>query len=142
MKNYIALIEVDENNYGVVFPDFPGLTTVGDSYEEAVQLAHEALAGHTSVMKAAGEKLPEPRTLAQIKDTWEDWNEWKGSDYFVAGIALLPPYGTQKVLLSIDSGLVAKIDAVARNRSAFFASAAQRYIDDVSCPPVRKAENP
>ncbi|GHV05935.1 hypothetical protein FACS189485_13670 [Spirochaetia bacterium] len=82
------------NAYGVVFPDFPGLTTVGDNYH----LAHEALAFHVEGLSEDGNKLPEPRTLAEIKVGWEDWSEWEGNDYIVASITLLPPYGTQKIL--------------------------------------------
>jgi len=127
MKSYVALIEVDENIYGVVFPDFPGLTTVGNSYEEAVQLAHEALAFHTKALISDGEKLPRPRSLKEIKTTWEDWKDWENSDYFAANIALLPSYGTQKILVTMDANLVAKIDAITKNRSAFLTSAVESF---------------
>ena len=36
MERYIALFEYDENDgYGVIFPDLPGLATSGDDYDEA-----------------------------------------------------------------------------------------------------------
>jgi hypothetical protein len=46
-------------------------------------------------------------------------------EYIVGFIPVLKPFGTQKVLLSMDAGLVARIDRVAKNRSAFLASAAE-----------------
>jgi hypothetical protein len=32
VKKYIALVEEDEGNYGVVFPDLPGVTSGGVNY--------------------------------------------------------------------------------------------------------------
>ncbi|GHU50075.1 HicB family protein [Spirochaetia bacterium] len=105
MKNYIALIEVDGDTYGVVFPDFPGLTTVADSFEEAVRQAHEALAMYAEGILSDGDPLPEPRTLSQICTTWPDWSDWEGSGYSVSSIALLPSFGTQKVAEPGDVGV-------------------------------------
>ena len=36
-------------------------------------MAHEALSSHTEGEK----KIPKPRTLEQIRKTWEDWKEWE-----------------------------------------------------------------
>jgi metal-responsive CopG/Arc/MetJ family transcriptional regulator len=40
-------------------------------------------------------------------------------------IPVIPAYGTTKVLVSMDAGLVARIDRISRNRSAFLSSAAE-----------------
>jgi predicted RNase H-like HicB family nuclease len=76
MKAYIALIEEGENSYSVVFPDVHGVITVGDTYEEAIKNAHEALAFHLEDEAA----LPQERTLKQIKATWDDWPTWGEKD--------------------------------------------------------------
>ena len=68
MAGYIALVHKDEGtSYGVSFPDVPGCISAGDTFEQAVANAAEALAGHFAVMKADGEPLPAPRSFEQLK---------------------------------------------------------------------------
>ena len=123
-NNYIALFEHDAatGKYGVVIPDFPGFTTVGDSFEDALQNATEGL----------GEDIPAPSTFEQIKNDWTGWRDWEQdvSDYITVIIPAIPEYGTQKILVTMDSRLVARIDRVAKNRSAFLSSAAEYMLED------------
>lgn len=131
-KQYIALFEYEDgqNGYSVVFPDFPGCVSAGDDFNEAVRMAHEALALHISAMKADGEKIPEPRTLEEIKATWPDWQEWENDYKFLIGyVAAIPDHYTRKYTISMDSDLMDRIDAVTKNRSAFLAEAARRTLD-------------
>jgi predicted RNase H-like HicB family nuclease len=47
MRQYIALIHKDrDSDYGVSFPDLPGVITAGTSLDEARDMAAEALAFH------------------------------------------------------------------------------------------------
>ena len=134
MKNYVALVEFDREigNYGVIVPDLPGFSSIGDTYEAAIKNATEGMASHVEVIKELGGKVPVPRSLESVKKDWDGWEDWNKDveDYTFAMIPLLPPYGTQKILVSIDTSLVARIDRVAKNRSAFFASAAERMLDN------------
>ena len=43
MRIFVAALLPDVKGYSVTFPDVPGAITQGDSYEEAVANAHEAL---------------------------------------------------------------------------------------------------
>lgn len=129
---YIAFIEFDTEvgaNCGVVFPDFPGCTSGGNNYADAVRAAHEALSGHVACMEDAGEKIPAPSTLEDIKANWPDWGEWEGTDFTVAFITLLPQHENKRYNISMDAALMAQIDAVTKNRSAFLAEAAKRMLD-------------
>ena len=68
MAGYIALVHKDEGtSYGVSFPDVPGCIAAGDTFEEAVANAAEALAGHFALMKADGDVIPAPRTFEQLR---------------------------------------------------------------------------
>ena len=68
MTAYIALVHKDEGtSYGVSFPDVPGCISAGDTFEEAVANAAEALAGHFAAMRADGEVIPIPRSFDQLK---------------------------------------------------------------------------
>lgn len=143
MKNYIALFEQGKKGrYSVVFPDMPGVITAGNTFEETVQMAHEALAFHVEGLLAEGDSVPNPRTLNQIKAKWEDWKEWENdNDFLIVPIALLPaPYKTIRVDAIFPERLVARIDAVYKNRSAFLIAAAEKYLDE-KIPNRRQVKN-
>jgi predicted RNase H-like HicB family nuclease len=68
MASYIALVHKDQGtSYGVSFPDVPGCIAAGDTFEEAVANAAEALAFHFEGMKADRETIPAPRTFEQLR---------------------------------------------------------------------------
>ena len=63
---YPAIVHKDGDTYGVVFPDFPGCVTVGDSQKEIALNAPEALGGHVEVMMDEGLRLPEPTSIESL----------------------------------------------------------------------------
>lgn len=68
MAGYIALVHKDAGtSYGVSFPDVPGCISAGDTFEQAVANAAEALAGHFAAMRADGDAIPAPRSFDQLK---------------------------------------------------------------------------
>jgi predicted RNase H-like HicB family nuclease len=133
MERYIALFEYDENDgYGVIFPDLPGLASAGDDYDDAYRMAHEGLAFHIEGLREEGYPIPGPRTLEQIKSEWEDWAEWeKNYKFLVVPIAVLPASERSvRVNVMLPEGTLRLIDAVSKNRSAFLASAAERLLSE------------
>ena len=110
---YIAFIHKDPDSiYGVSFPDVPGCISAGDTIDDAVRNAVEALSGHIRMLEADGDPVPRPRDFDAIM-----------SD---------PDLAEDRVNVSLDLGLLEAIDAAARERgqtrSAFLASAARREI--------------
>jgi predicted RNase H-like HicB family nuclease len=68
MVSYIALVDKDEGTgYGVSFPDVPGCISAGDTFEQAVANAAEALASHFALMRADGDVIPTPRSYDELK---------------------------------------------------------------------------
>ena len=66
MAGYIVLVHKDEGtSYGVSFPDVPGCIAAGDTFEDAVADAAEALAAHFALIKADGDPVPTPRSFEQ-----------------------------------------------------------------------------
>ena len=132
VKKYIAFIEMKKelkgDVLGVVFPDFPGCVSCGDNFDEAYQMAHEALAGHAEAMKEHGYKIPEPRTLEDIEKNWEDFKDWKKTKYAIAYISLIPSSETRKYTISMDASLMAQVDNIAKNRSKFIAKAVEKVL--------------
>lgn len=121
MRSYIALFEMNKGSVGVVFPDLPGVISVGDDFQDAQRNAHEALA-----LYADGEKkLPKPRTLEQIKQEWPDWKEWESNYNFVVGLIDLLPIKqkNKRINITLSTDLLVRIDNITDNRSGFIDSA-------------------
>jgi predicted RNase H-like HicB family nuclease len=68
MAGYIALVHKDKGtSYGVSFPDVPGCISAGDTFEEAITNAAEAVAGHLALMRADGDPVPVPRSFEELR---------------------------------------------------------------------------
>jgi predicted RNase H-like HicB family nuclease len=67
VRNYIGLIHKDaDSDFGVSFPDFPGVVTAGTTLDDARTMAEEALAFHVEGLVEDGETIAEPSTLEEI----------------------------------------------------------------------------
>jgi len=137
VANYIALIRKKRNTaFGVDFPDFPGCITVGDTLDEALSNAREALGLHIKGMSEDGERIPEPSSLeAVLKDA-------KNRDAVPCLVQF--PRGKGKAVrinITVEENLLEEIDdAAARvgiSRSAFIAEAAR---DKLHSDTVRVAQ--
>ena len=66
MKFIIAIEPgTDTTAWGVVVPDLPGCFSAGDSMDEALENAHEAIDLHVETLIEDGAAIPAPRPLAQ-----------------------------------------------------------------------------
>jgi len=117
---YPALVDKDlDSDFGVSFPDFPGCVSAGESLEEALLGAQEALAGHVALMLADGEGLPKPSALEAVADTKE------ASTVAVTLIPVVLPGRARRVNVTLDEALLEEIDQISNNRSGFLAEAAR-----------------
>jgi antitoxin HicB len=69
MTHYIALIHKDADScYGVSFPDLPGVIAAGDTLDEALAQAAEALAfAADGWAEDTGTPFPRPRNLDDLR---------------------------------------------------------------------------
>ena len=67
MTHYIAFVEPGPKNYSAYFPDLPGCASAGDTLDETIANAEEALAAHVGFMAEDGDTIPPPRSLEAIK---------------------------------------------------------------------------
>ena len=69
MTHYLAIIEDagPDLAVGVWFPDLPGCTSAGDSLDEALRNAPEALELYAESFQEDGRLMPQPRSLAELK---------------------------------------------------------------------------
>ena len=76
MRYPIAIESVDKRHaYGVVVPYFPGCLYAGDTLEEALAGAQEAILLHLAALLDDTRAMPEPSDLAtlQRKRTYSGW---------------------------------------------------------------------
>jgi len=67
MRSYIGLIhKAADGDFGVSFPDFPGVTAVGTNLDDARAVAQEALALHFASLAEDGAAVPAPSTLEAV----------------------------------------------------------------------------
>jgi predicted RNase H-like HicB family nuclease len=131
---FIAFVHKEPDScYGVSFPDVPGCTSAGDTLDEALTNAVDALSGHIRLMEADGETTPQPSTLEAINADPEFVEDMKGA--IISAVPLVRDRGsTTRINVSLDLGLLEAIDGLAKQRSqtrsAFLASAARRELLD------------
>src|SRR5258708_306700 len=126
MRQYIALIHKEANSdYGVSFPDLPGVITAGSTLDEARDMAVEALALHLEGLVEDGEAVPEPSSLEEIMTNAENKN----------GVAVLiqapdADVKSVRVNVTLPADVLSEIDKYAERegftRSGFLAQAAKK----------------
>ena len=63
-KKYAVVIEKGPTSFGAYVPDLPGCVAVGRTREEVERLIHEAIEFHLKGMRADGQPIPEPTSVA------------------------------------------------------------------------------
>lgn len=134
--SYLALIRKEEDSsFGVEFPDLPGCISAGDTVDEAVESATEALDLHVRGMLEDGDPIPKPRAFADILHELEAAgdDDVRNRRVLVREIALPEPKARSlRVNITLDEVLLRRIDEKANaegmTRSAFLAEAARRRI--------------
>jgi predicted RNase H-like HicB family nuclease len=126
LRNYIALIHKDaDSDYGVSFPDLPGVISAGSNLDEARDMAAEALALHLEGMIKDGEAVPEPSSLEDIMSVVENRD---GVAVLIA--APVVEVKTVRVNVTFPADVLGEIDRYAERegftRSGFLAQAAKK----------------
>jgi predicted RNase H-like HicB family nuclease len=126
MRHYIALIHKDaDSDYGVSFPDLPGVISAGSTLDEARDMAAEALALHLEGLAEDGEAVPEPSSLEEIMANPQNRD----------GVAVLIPVPaeevkTVRVNITLPADVLSEIDRYAEQqgftRSGFLTQAAKK----------------
>ena len=132
MAQYIGLIhKEDTSDYGVSFPDFPGVVTAGKDLDDARAMAEEALTFHVEGLIADGEPIPEPASLEEVMSDPDNKD----------GVAILVAVKTDakksvRVNVTIPEDVLAQIDEYAERqgmtRSGFLTQAAKRAMEKVA----------
>ena len=82
---YVVVFEKAPNNWAAYAPDVLGCVSVGDTWDEMLEMIQEALTGHIELTLEYGDPLPEPKMSideaiayhveAMSDDAMEPWRE-------------------------------------------------------------------
>lgn len=115
---YPIAIELGDNDnaYGVVAPDIKGCFSAGDTMEEALQNAKEAITNHIEILVEDGEKIPAP---SDIKSHMGD-PEYDGFVFSVVDVDLTHLMGgSEKINITLPRKLIKEIDRVVANNPKY-----------------------
>lgn len=120
MKFALALHTDDGVTYGVTVPDLPGCFSGGDTLDEAIEMAKEAIDCHYELMVERGVEIPKAKTIAEhIADPDLADAVWAIVEVDVKQYQSKPV----RLNISLPEGLVKSIDEYAKahhlSRSGF-----------------------
>ena len=132
MRFPIAIEPGDETHaYGVVVPDLPGCFSAGDTIDEAIAKAPEAVLLHVEGLLEEGQGLPEPKPLEQHRKN-PDYQGWLWAVVDVDLTALSDR--TERVNITLPHRVLRAVDAFAKRvgetRSGFLTRAALMAMRD------------
>jgi len=127
MATYIALIRKEKDSvFGVEFPDFPGCISAGETLDEAVSGAKEALEIHVESMLEDGDEIPDPSSLEVVRKL----PEFKGAVPVLVDVPVVRR--NKRVNITMNEGLLEKIAklaaAMGTTRSGLLAIAARKSL--------------
>lgn len=127
---YPVYLEKDiESDYGVTIPDLPGCFSAGETIEEAMENAEEAILTHIEGMLMDNETIPNPSSIEELKKE----NNLKNVIWSIVAIDIGKlSKEVKRINVTIPENILSKIDSYAEkegeSRSGFLASAAMEYI--------------
>jgi len=131
MRYPIILHTDNHQDFGVTVPDLPGCLSAGDSIEEAIENAREAILVHTEDMAADGESIPLLSAKVDMADFFPD----EGTALLAyVDVDLEPVLGPAKrINITVRPAILQIIDIRAKargmNRSEYLAYAGTHFED-------------
>ncbi|KFX00653.1 phage-like protein [Pectobacterium betavasculorum] len=121
----------DTHAYGVTVPDLPGCFSAGETLDDAIANAREAITGHIELLIEMGQDIPTVSSVGQLAKS----AEYAGYTWAVVDIDVTRLMGgSEKINVTLPKSLIDRIDrCVASNpefksRSGFLAQAALERI--------------
>jgi predicted RNase H-like HicB family nuclease len=116
MSRYTVLIDGSRGGYGVTVPDLPGCAAMGKTVDAALANAASAMRDWAEVTEESGSKIPQPRRPEKVAAD-PDVKTALAEGAVLASVPLVRESGKPtKANLSLDSGVLAAIDAEAKRR--------------------------
>ncbi|GBQ90408.1 CopG family DNA-binding protein [Gluconacetobacter johannae DSM 13595] len=117
----------DAEAYGVVVPDLPGCFSAGDTFDEAVSNASEAIALWIEDAIDHGQSVPRPSSLDALRAN----SQWSGPEWIWGFASVDPAFFddmSERVNITLPRRVLARLDSRAKEagetRSGFIAKLA------------------
>ena len=129
MRYPIVIHKDDESGYGVTVPDLPGCFSAGDTLEDAIESACEAVACHLEGLLMDGEAIPPKASFEdhRVSGDYED-GVWALVDVDISKLSSR----AKRVNITVPERVLAIVDEAAaregETRSGLLARAALSYV--------------
>ena len=129
MRFPIVIHKDKDSDYGVTVPDLPGCFSAGDTVDDALTNAIEAIECHIEGMLIDGETVPSARTI----EFHSKKRQFSGGIWALTDVDLSKVAGKSKrVNITLPEHLLVQIDSYAsrsgETRSGFLVHAAMEYV--------------
>ena len=129
MRYPVVIHKDPDSDYGVTIPDLPGCFSAGETFEDALENAQEAILAHIEGLLLDNDPVPSPTLIEKLR------NNIPGKDPIWAIVSVdlsTLSESTRRINITIPERILSKIDSSAKNegesRSGFLVSAAMEYI--------------
>ncbi len=133
MRYPVVIHKDPDSDYGITVPDLPGCYSAGETLDEALQQAGEAIECHLEALMLDGEPIPLPQSVDQHRGN-PDYAD--GIWAFVAVDTARLSGKTKRVNITLPERLLAQMDSYAAQhgatRSGLIAEAAMEYLAERS----------
>jgi len=125
----VVIHKDEKSDYGVTVPDLPGCFSAGETMDEALANASEAILCHLEGMLADGEPWPAPGSIEDHQGN----PDYAGGTWAVVSVDPARVRGkVKRVNITVPERLLARIDEYARahgeSRSGFLVQAALEHM--------------
>ena len=109
--------------FGVIVPDLPGCFSAGDTMEEAMAHAEEAIVTWIEMALDTGQEIPQPSSVEALRKKNKQWKTWVWAVVKVDPAVL--DETLERVNISLPRRVLHRLDALAQaageTRSGFIA---------------------
>jgi len=134
MRYPVAIRKDKDSCFGITVPDIPGCFSAGDTLDEALGGALEAISNHLEILAADGIVAPN----ANLVDAYLEDVNYQGVTWAYINVDVSAFLGkTEKATVTLPKLLITKIDdavshGAAKSRSAFLADSAIKALATAS----------
>ncbi len=129
MKFALAIHKDPDSDYGVTVLDLPGCYSAGETIDEAIDQAREAIECHVEAMLQEGESIPSAHSIEQHRAN----PDYAHGIFAFVDVDINKLAGaSERINITMPKLILRRIDAYAKKaslaRSTFIANAALEYI--------------
>ncbi|HFP0917173.1 TPA: type II toxin-antitoxin system HicB family antitoxin [Escherichia coli] len=104
---YPVAIDKSDSSFGVRVPDIPGCFSGGNSYQDAIESAHEAIEAHIELLVENGEAVPKATCI----ENWLADPDYSCAVWALVDVDITRMMGkAEKINVTLPSLLIRRID--------------------------------